>query len=159
MKVKKFFRASRGRMATTHAAFASGCTTQKMLPTGLREGAARHSYPFLTWKKPFIPSKDSTTAMSLQKRHLWQSMEDFQESLHRCNGRDRDWQHSIWTVSDKVLSYHLLLCSSLRWTRCSKRCVLMEQVFQLRAFTLALQLMLMTSDHNISHWESSCLPD
>ena len=35
MKVKKFFRASRGRIAATHTAFASGRTTQKMLPTGL----------------------------------------------------------------------------------------------------------------------------
>jgi len=35
MRVKKFFRGLRGWMATTHAAFASGCTTQKMLPTGL----------------------------------------------------------------------------------------------------------------------------
>jgi len=35
MKVKNFFRASRGRIATTHTAFASGRTTQKMLPTGL----------------------------------------------------------------------------------------------------------------------------
>jgi len=33
MKVKKFFHASHGQM--THAAFASGRTTQKMLPTGL----------------------------------------------------------------------------------------------------------------------------
>ena len=35
MKVKKIFRASRGRIAATHTAFASGRTTQKMLPTGL----------------------------------------------------------------------------------------------------------------------------
>jgi len=35
MKVKKFFRTSRVRIATTHTAFASGRTTQKMLPTGL----------------------------------------------------------------------------------------------------------------------------
>jgi len=35
MKVKKFFCASRGRIAATHTAFASGHTTQKMLPTGL----------------------------------------------------------------------------------------------------------------------------
>ena len=35
MKVKKFFRASRGRIATTHTGFASGRTTQIMLPTGL----------------------------------------------------------------------------------------------------------------------------
>jgi len=36
MKVKKILRASRGRIATTHTAFASGRTTQKMLPTGLQ---------------------------------------------------------------------------------------------------------------------------
>jgi len=36
MNVKKIFRASRGWIATTHNAFASGRTTQKMLPTGLR---------------------------------------------------------------------------------------------------------------------------
>jgi len=37
MKVKKFFRALRGRMPVTHTTctFASGRTTQEILPTGL----------------------------------------------------------------------------------------------------------------------------
>ena len=36
MKVKRIFRASRGRIAATHTAFAGGRTTQKMLPMGLK---------------------------------------------------------------------------------------------------------------------------
>jgi len=94
MKVKKFFRASRGRITATHTAFVSGRTTQKMLPTGLSKELRqaqlndREIKPVLEWlersqERPsweeIAPHSDSTKVYCAQ----WQSLRLLNGVLYR----------------------------------------------------------------------------